>query len=407
MGFFSRLLGFRPKDPTPDEFADLAIRTLAKVGVGGPLEYDKKAFVVRGTGDVRYVANLSNAYREYCQADERTRPLVLGRFFSAFDELKEDWPEVGDKLLPVCRNRTNFSLALLAGARDLAAEVEAPPSVRLGEHLEIGLAIDSETRIAQVMGKELDRWGVDFEVALARAAANLRDRSLEPWIEPAPRLYVSPWRDHYDGSRLYLPDLVHRLRVKGDPVAMVPNRLMAIVTGSEDRPMLELMLELTRRALTQDRPISAIPLRLEGQRWYTWSPEDEHPGLTEFARLRLEELAGAYATQKQILEDQSGETAFVASFAAAFDPERGGFSWATWSEGVETLLPTTDKIAFVKVDAEGQPRPVGLAPFARVVERLKHHLIRTPHWPPRWRTTSFPTDAELAALELSPPSERP
>lgn len=405
MGFFSRLFGARRRVPTPDEFATLAIEAMGKCGVPGPLEYDRGAFVVRGQGEQRYVANLANAYREYCEADEGSRPQVLGRFFAPFQDLESDWSSAAGHLLPVCRNRTTFGLSLLQGALDLRSPVEPPPSVRLGEHLEIGLALDSETRITQVMGAELERWGVDFDTALAQASTNLRDRSQDPWIEPAPRLYVSPWRDHYDASRLFLPDLIHRLRVKGDPVAVVPNRLMTIVTGSDDLPMLELMLELCRRGLTQDRPVSAIPLRLEGQRWYTWQPELDHPSLIEFAHLRLQELADAYAIQKQVLEKQ-GEARFLATYSAALTPGSPGFSYATWTEGVETLLPTAERIAFVRSCADGSLEPVGLAPFEKVAEQLKGRLTRTPHWPPRWCTNGFPTPEELAALPLLPPSPR-
>ena len=38
----------------------------------------------------------------------------------------------------------------------------------------------------------------------------------------SPGVWVSPWRDNYDASRLVLHDFLRSHEVKGDPVAVVP-----------------------------------------------------------------------------------------------------------------------------------------------------------------------------------------
>jgi hypothetical protein len=380
MGFLNQLFG-RAKDPTPAEFAELAMAVIAKNGVQGTLEYDAGAFLVRGS-EGGYVANLHNAYREYCRTANRDRGQLLERFFAPYDEdLGVAYDALGDSLLPLVRPRLSLD--------------ESSTSVRLGEHLEVQLAIDRETRIIHVTSTKLEEWGVDFQTALARAASSLRDRSLDAWIEPAPRLYVSPWRDHHDAARLYLPDLIHRLRVKGDPVAVSPNRLMTIVTGSDDRPGLELMLELTRRGLEQDRPISAIPLRLDGQKWHTWFPEHDHPELVGFKKLRVEELCAHYNEQATTITDPSVP---ARAYMVVSTPKGSVFTCAVWGEGEDGLLPRSEWVAF----HGGDNTTLGVARFEKVMSVLAHRLEVGTQWPPRWRTRGFPTPQELTALQLSP-----
>ena len=47
-------------------------------------------------------------------------------------------------------------------------------------------------------------------------------------------VYVFTTNDGYDSSRLIILDLIRQFQVKGDYIAMAPNREMLIVAGSED-----------------------------------------------------------------------------------------------------------------------------------------------------------------------------
>jgi hypothetical protein len=79
-----------------------------------------------------------------------------------------------------------------------------------------------------------------FEHALERARDNLWRRSGGKFEKPVVGVYVSPWHDSYDSSRLFLYDLIWHLEVDGEHVAAVPTRHTLIVTGSEDYGGLEL-----------------------------------------------------------------------------------------------------------------------------------------------------------------------
>jgi hypothetical protein len=58
--------------------------------------------------------------------------------------------------------------------------------------------------------------------------------------------------------------LIRELEVKGDPVAMVPNRDTLLVTGWADEPGLARMAALAEDAAGHPRPVSGVSVRLEG-----------------------------------------------------------------------------------------------------------------------------------------------
>ena len=60
---------------------------------------------------------------------------------------------------------------------------------------------------------------------------------------------MSATKDGYDASRLLLSDLVRQFEVRGEMIAMVPNREDLLITGSEDEDGLRGMLSLAAEAL--------------------------------------------------------------------------------------------------------------------------------------------------------------
>lgn len=96
-----------------------------------------------------------------------------------------------------------------------------------------------------ISNKEIELWGVTFYNALEAARENIRQ--LKPRIigpKKGEGVYVFTTNDSYDSSRLILLDLIRQFQVKGDYIAMAPNREMLIVAGSEDKPGLEAMSTL-------------------------------------------------------------------------------------------------------------------------------------------------------------------
>jgi len=84
--------------------------------------------------------------------------------------------------------------------------------------------------------------------------------------------YVSATNDAYDASRLLLPEFVRSLEVKGRPVALVPNRDTALVTGDDDLEGLKIITRIADEALDGPRPLSGLPLVFENDEWADWEP---------------------------------------------------------------------------------------------------------------------------------------
>ncbi len=115
-------------------------------------------------------------------------------------------------------------------------------------------------------------------------------------------VYLSATGDSYDASRLILIDPIRRFPVKGEHIAMIPNRENLIVTGSEDVEGLAGMVKLAKKALNDPRLMSGIALRLDGDEWTPWLPPPSHPSYKDFQVLRRQTLGKDYADQKELLD---------------------------------------------------------------------------------------------------------
>jgi hypothetical protein len=204
--------------------------------------------------------------------------------------------------------------------------------------------------------------------------------------------------DGYEACRLLLLDRITALEVKGDHVAMVPNRDTLLVTGTDDVLGLQIMAELGRKAMQEPRAISAIPLRLVDAEWQDWMPPADHPAFGSFNELRLTFLAEEYEEQKQLLDslhEKQGVDEFVASYELMKHRDTGDLrSMAVWTEGVVSLLPEADMVFFHRPDTEETVE----AMWADVVRVVPDLLEATEYYPPRWRVSGFPTEEQLAAM---------
>ncbi len=165
---------------------------------------------------------------------------------------------------------------------------------------------------------ENSRWGVAYEKALRDARANLLEISGEPFESPQPGLYVSPWRDNHDASRLLLTNRIRRLDVKGDHVAMVPNRDTLLVTGSADFAGLARMAEIATAAMDEPYWVSGLPVRLTDGGWARFMPDAEHPSFRDFKSLRTRSIGVDYGEQDE--RNRSGLLFDTLFYIAGMEP---------------------------------------------------------------------------------------
>ena len=388
-------LSEKPSEPpTQDEFAQSLTDGIRKAGANADIVYDRERFCLSEGGKDGTVLFLANAYNEYCSASESMRPKVFQKYvrswFIGAITLPDSFDDLHPDVLPIVRARSYFDLN-----RTNVGKGTVLPHQVLGEHLGVGLVYDLPQAMRSITQENLDGWGVGFYEAMEAARHNLTQLE-HAFIGPTQGegVYLSTVRDGYDSSRLILLDLIRRLRVAGDFVAMVPNPDTLIVTGSEDMDGLTGMLALAKDALKQPRIISGIVVRLDGEDWVPWLPDPSHALFNEFRGLQLHSLGRDYAEQKENLDGTTDKDTFVASFAIVQHPETQHLmTYCVWPKGTLALLPITDTIAFM----QEEQRPL-MAEWDRAVEIVGHLMEPLDIYPQRFRVSEFPTEEQLAAM---------
>ncbi len=340
------------KPAEPDAFAEHVTQRLREVGVTSPINYDSEEFQLQIEGEKGSVLFLNNAYREYCSLPPDHRQQAVRRFvrgwLQANKPAPEEYADIAPDILPAVRSRAFFEgnrlRFELGGAKDTYL-----PYQQIGDDLGLGLVYDMPDSMKPISNRELEEWDVTFYEVLETARDNLRHiapRIIGP--QEGPGTYVFTSNDGYDSSRLVLLDLVRQFDVQGDYIAMAPGREMLIVTGSEDAAGLEAMIALAKKSLDQPRTVSGAALRLEGDDWIRWMPDEDHPLYEDLHGLWLRSQGQDYAEQKDLLDklhESRGEDIFVASFNVAQHKETGQrINFCVWPDGVLSLLPRTEQV---------------------------------------------------------------
>jgi hypothetical protein len=405
MGWLDFLLG----PPSRDKFARLVMGELRKAGKTTELRYDPEQFLIERGSDG--FINLANLYHEYCQAPRSERSKVLERFLrgclgTTGFELPEDFDDVHPDLLPVVRSRFYLESVILQ-SRARGGEGIAVPQQPIGDHLALSLVYDLPQAMRSIIQEDLDKWEVSLYEAIEAARNNLEQignvafASLQG--DRGEQVYVSATGDNYDASRLVMLDLVRKMPVRGDYVAMVPNRDTLVITGSDDVAGLEALCKIAEESFDKPRPISTVALRLVGDEWESWLPPPDSPVFAKLHELKLRTVGMEYNDQKELLDQihqHSGEDLFVASFSAVQHKDTGRISsYSVWSEGVETLLPETDDIVLLRADHAAEKVQLAAAGRFERVQQIAGDLMRPlGTYPERYRVVEFPTPQQLAAI---------
>ena len=356
-------------------------------------------------GEEKRFFNLANVYREYCATPSAKRGQALRHYvrswFANRKRIPASFEDVVLDLLPAVRNRCQFEITRLKAQADGLPFLEWPHRV-IADHLTVSLVYALPEAMMQVRQQNLSDWGRSLEEALDAACDNLRQVSHGRWDNSCPGVWVSPWRDNHDASRLVLTDLLQAHHVKGDHVAMVPNRDTLIVTGSGDEAGLAHMAMLAERALDHGRPITCLAFLLDNGTWLPWLPDSDHPLHDHFHLLQLQSFGGDYAAQKDLLDavhEKTGQNIWVASYSAVKSDETGkAHSYCVWTRGVEALLPQTDEVYFVVPEGEKEGSVVARASWGQVQRLVGHLMERQGGYPVRYRVKGFPTAEDCALI---------
>lgn len=387
------------------EFARRVLQLLEDEGLEASYDEDDFSMKIPDKGTMF----LGNLYDEYCRTPVDLRPALLERLLDVLrgPRLPDDPGEAQALLVPVLRPRLYYEQAL----GELAAREggDAKPDFAwrvVGEHLALGIALDLPTVLAETGKKDLARWGMKPAQAFTRARRNLLARSKKPFerLDRKVKAWLSPWRDNLDGARLALPQLLRGLDIAGDPVAVVPNRDALVVAGADDQDALAMLLIAARELGGEGRPISPMPVVLREDGWQAWAPPPDSPLRPLHSAATIGYLAQAYHEQQERLfldTDSQGEMPFVAN-VMALNLEDGPATLATWTRGVDTLLPEVDLISFMDLaESDDADTRMVVVPWEAVLATCPDLLAPTPHYPRRWRVREFPDAKSMKTLQAS------
>jgi hypothetical protein len=391
--------------PGKDEFAQLLMDALRAADDKSAIEYDAADFRLVTQGEDRQIFNLSNVYGEYSNASADKQKTILRNavrsWFSRLKGIPESFEDAAPDLLPVVRNRSAFEFVRL---RTQLENMGTPnwPHRPLAEHLGVGIVFDLPESMVQIQQHQVEEWGVTFEEAFETACRNLWEISLHEFQSPRPGVWVSPWNDNHDVARLLLPELIKHHEVRGHPVLMLPNRDTLLVTGSEDEAGLAYLAERVKEAMEQPRFLTGIAFHLVDDFLVSYLPEEDHPQFAALQMLRVQSLARDYAEQQELLNslhEKSGEDVFVASFSALASKETGRVqTYCVWSEDVDSLLPQTDRVFFVRKGEGERVDLVGSAEWDKLQDVVGDLLAPQGIYPERYRVAAFPTATQLAQM---------
>ena len=374
---------------SPEElFAEAAERALI---AGGALvvRHEPETFsIVVKHGEREGTMFLANIFAETRDVDPAVRRARITAFASAHltTEFDLPWEEARERLVPLVRPSTMFVRVAHhpGGGKPVLQRPFVPMLVET-------VAIDSPQSMQHLNLETADAWGVGHEVIFRQAREVLGTvvTEIAPYDPeaPYPIWHVSN-NDNYESSRLLLPGWLASFadKVRGRPVAVVPDRAMLLVGGDGDEACLRRLLQAAERQYASSpRSISPALYTVDddGQVVPFHTPPGhplEHDVELAHVKLALTEYGG----QAEWLQRKLGEDVFVAKFSAIQADDGAVWSYCVWTRDVPSLLPRTTHVMLLDPNVDEKARRV---PWADVASRLTEEPDLDP---PRYRTAGWP-----------------
>jgi uncharacterized protein YtpQ (UPF0354 family) len=393
MGILDRFAG-SPRD----RFANEALRIARRTPGVDSARYDREAFAlaVRRPGSREPIwIYLSNVYGECEGASRAERQERIDRLIRIMAEphVDEAWDTVRPKLRPVLRPVT-FGQAGVTGV--------VPPISRPAlPHLRELVVIDQPESMAYVAPARLDAWGVTVDEVFDAARANLDEIAGESlrhdWPGGDALIRMIDTGDGYFTSLLLAPGWLAEVSERmGRPViAFVPDTntvLLCDVPPAGLGALYEMVEKEYSEAIRGLSPVGYVV----GDRGQVvpYSPVD-HDDRVAARRAEVILAATEYGAQTQWLAkqyEQAGIEVYVGRLLAVAKPGEAAVTVATWTDGITSLLPQAEFIAFAGNGIHG-PR-VPWRTVAELVDLEPEPLLA----PVRYRVGGWPPPAVMEAL---------
>ena len=372
MGLLDRIL----PPMSPDRFGRKLVKRLEAEHPDTLFEFDAEPFRVVTSSDCNGVINLHNIYAMYAQAGLGQRResferavRMAGAFADRENMAKLAFPAVKERILPRVWSRMTFDLSTLAaepmtGSDGKRFEPLTRPVGETGE-LVYGFVVDSEESVMLIGKSHAAELGKTFDELWPIARDNLYRQSVGRFFELGPGVWMSPFGDTHDATRMLLPDLFADLNLKGRPVVAVPRPEVLLVCGEDDARTVGLLVGAAReKAAEPGRTLVNGVFVLDADVWRPLRLPRDHPASAEVELNHKIDLARAAAEVSNTLlanAERSGKRMFIGELRLVVrDSDGWPFLLANWPEefGV-VFLPPCDLILFG--DSGRGVKPEGLA----------------------------------------------
>jgi hypothetical protein len=384
--------------PTSTDLALDLLKAAERHGLTG-WQQDSMNDTIRN-GD--HVINLANIHLEYAAASRLGRRNLLQKYFAMLQTtpVSKLWSLAQTKIYPLLRSRYDLLIQEIAARRK--QEPFPPRAARpFLCSLEQILGYDHGQTIAQVPASTLTEWATPLDAAIDRALSNLRALPAPTWLKLNAAVWKLESQEGYNESFLQLPKVFESLPAKGTPTAMIPNRGVLLATGSEEPSGVTALLAAARKFLQEAPwPLCGDLFRIGSDGVQLFVPTG--PDAKALASIQRLDIESTYSAQKTALEahcEAIQDDVFVATYSLRTqhgDPNLLQ-SACSWTEGVPSLLPQTDLVAFVWTLSGS--RKIALTPWSAAASIVGHYFKPTNEDPPRTRVDEFPNAAELAELQ--------
>ena len=393
--------------PNEHSFALKIVSELKKSKKCAVVTYDKKIKEINCDGHKTYTTNIFKDYQNLPSKDQNNFIVDLVPVLSGKLPTEEKcYKDAAPLLMPRVRERFHFEALKIYlkanGADKASAEI---PYLLVNDHLAVGLTLNTKNAITTISKQQLKDWKIDFNIALDRAIENLRSLSNDhPFTEAHSGVWVSSWKDSYDPSRLLLPEMIRALKVKGEPIAFLPNRDTLIIVGSEDSKGLKKAIELVYKGRKSHRAATCMPFILRGEKLEEFKASRDHPLYEDLGYLAKLSNQDQYEEQRSILTPTlENDSTMIAEYKIITPQQGESFSLSVVLDGFMTYLPESDKVALTKGDDPEQSEEEfssRLISFEKFKEVCGHILERTDHYPQRYLIKRFPNENELKSMGI-------
>jgi hypothetical protein len=394
MGLLDRFAGSPRR-----RFAQLALRVARRTpGVERAVyEPDEFAIAIHRTGADGpahlYLANVFRETADATSAERRERLEKLLRLMAPMPE--DDWETVRPKLRPVVRPVT-FGAAGPAGMRPPLSRPAMPFLREL-------VVIDAPDAMAYVLPDRADEWGVEvdevFAVARENLAAIARASFDREWRDGA-AVSMFDDGDGYYTSLLLSPGWLAEVseRMGGPAIAFAPDNNTLLVAPLPEGGLEQIYAIVEHSFGEAVRYLSPVGYVAGPQgRAVPYTPPSGHPHHVPARRAAAVLALTEYSNQTEWLSAQyakAGVDVHIGNLIAV-EPVEGApaETIATWTDGVESLLPRADSIAFARADSGVEFR----VPWQIAEEHTG--LVAEPLLAPaRYRVVGWPGPEVLALL---------